>query len=73
MSQTISQLTFDLLLSQRLNLSSMHFLRRFAFCAARFNRILVQVVGQPAQTAIANEWISCQMSAFRLKLRWELV
>lgn len=62
MSHAISQLTFDLLLPQRLNLPSVHFLRCFALGAARFDRILVQVVGQPAQIAIANKRISCQMS-----------
>jgi hypothetical protein len=55
-------LTFDFLLAQRFNLSAVHLLGRFAFGAARFDRILVQIVGEPPQIAVANEGISCQMS-----------
>jgi hypothetical protein len=57
-------LTFDFLLAQRFNLSAVHLLWRFAFGAARFDWIFVQIVGQPAQIAVANEWIPCQMSVF---------
>lgn len=62
------KLTFDFLLPQRLNLSSVHFLRCFAFGAARFDWIFVQIVGQPSQIAIANKWISCQMSVLYREL-----
>lgn len=56
------QLTFNFFFSQWFNLSSVHLFRCFTLGATRFYWILMQVVSQPAQVAIANKWISCQMS-----------
>lgn len=45
----------------------MHLLRCFTLGATRFDGILVQVVGQPAEVAIANERVPCQMSGCVIK------
>lgn len=45
----------------------MHLLRCFTLGATRFDGILVQVVSQPAEAAIANERVPCQMSGWMIK------
>lgn len=54
-------LTFEFLVSQHFDAPTMHAFGCFATGAARLDRILVQIVGQPAQIAIADERITCQM------------
>lgn len=53
--------TFEFLVSQRFDATAMHTLWRITTGTAGFDGVFVQIVGQPAQVAVAHKWIACQM------------
>lgn len=60
---TLQTLTLEFLVTQHLDAAAMHTLGRLTACATRLDRILVQIIGQPAEIAIADERITRQMPA----------
>lgn len=56
-------LTFELLVAQCLDTSALHPLGRLTASPRRLDGVAVEVLGQPAEVAVADEGVAAKMAA----------